>query len=113
VGLAPLLQMRNLTSLTVQCVSDADAQHVLSQMPGLQELVVGSRWDPCAPGCITTAALSRLSVCNSFLACMDEWMTYLPTTVSAKPLAVGGISTHTAMTQPPVASMVCWLPSGL
>jgi hypothetical protein len=63
VSLAPLLQLHQLTSLSVQHVSDADAGGVLAQLPGLQRLVVGyaDRWPRAIPGCITADGLNKLS----------------------------------------------------
>lgn len=62
VRMAPLLSLQHLTSLTVRCHSNADAQHVCARLSGLQELVLGHPLQPYVPGRITSASLSRLSV---------------------------------------------------
>lgn len=63
--LAPLRQLHHLTSLSVQRVSDADAEGVLAQLPDLQRLVIGHaghwQWPRAVPGCITSNGLSNLS----------------------------------------------------
>lgn len=93
---------------------------VLAGITSLQELALNDHMDVTDVGLLQLTALTlldhlRVTGPRGLLAFKEyEWMTYLLTTVSAKPLlAVGGISTHTAMTQQPVASMACWLPSGL
>jgi hypothetical protein len=66
VSLTPLLQLPHLTSLNVQCVSDADAWQCwpLLATAGLQKLVVGRALENgsrAIVGCITAAGLGRLS----------------------------------------------------